>query len=282
MTGAFTGAVTQPLVVRLLPAIGWRATFVVFGAVGLVWAGVWWIFSTIRASIQASTKPSSRTSEQRARSRAHGAVPFARLMKNRTLVALCVMYAGTIYGWYFYLTWLPTYLLEARGFNMNRMGWFSAAPLVGIGLGVFLGGLLSDFLPQRFGKKHGKRIQGLVGLPLAALSIVASILVSDPVVSALLLALAAMFAALGVAPAWTVCVEIGGAHAGVVSGAMNMFGNLGGALVSLVVGFSLKDFHSWNAPLYSIAAFYLLAAAAWLLVDPEQMIVAKPAILAPA
>ena len=58
---------------------------------------------------------------------------------------------------------------------------------------------------------------------------------------------------------------------------MNMFGNLGGALVSLVVGFCLRDFHSWNAPLYSIAGFYLVAAGAWLLVDPEQVIVAEPA-----
>src|SRR5258706_4166031 len=182
------------------------------------------------------------------------------------------MYAGTIYGWYFYLTWLPTYLLEARGFNMKSMGWFSAAPLVGIGLGVFLGGLLSDFLPRRFGKKYGKRIQGLVGLPGAAVTIVAATAASNPIAAALLLALAAMLAALGVAPAWTLCVEIGGAHAGIVSGAMNMFGHLGCAFVSLAVGLCLKYFHSWNVPLYSIAAFYLVAAGAWLLVDPQQVI----------
>jgi len=278
MTGAFTGAITQPLVVRLLPAIGWRATFMVFGAVGLVWAGVWWIYFRDDPREHPDVNQAELAHIGTAGAvPAHGAVPFGRLMQNRTLIALCVMYAGTIYGWYFYLTWLPTYLLKARGFNMKSMGWFSAAPLIGIGLGVFLGGLLSDFLPQRFGKNRGKRIQGLVGLPAAAITVVASIIVYDPVVSALLLALAAMFAALGVAPAWTVCVEIGGAHAGVVSGAMNMFGNLGGALISLVVGFCLRDFHSWNAPLYSIAAFYLVAAGAWLLVDPEQMIVAEPA-----
>ena len=103
-----------------------------------------------------------------------------------------------------------------------------------------------------------------------------------PELSTLIGTLAAMFAALGVAPAWTLCVEIGGAHAGVVSGAMNMFGNLGGALVSLVVGFSLKYLHSWNAPLYSISAFYLAAAGAWLLVDPDQIIVAESPLTARA
>jgi hypothetical protein len=39
---------------------------------------------------------------------------------------------------------------------------------------------------------------------------------------------AAGFASLGVAPAWAVCLEIGGKHAGLVTGAMNTFGNLGG------------------------------------------------------
>jgi MFS family permease len=182
------------------------------------------------------------------------------------------MYAGTIYGWYFYLTWLPTYLLEARGFDLKAMGWFSAAPLVGIALGVFLGGVLSDFLPSRFGKKNGRRIQGLVGLPLAAITVAAAIATSNSVVSALLLAVAALFAALGVAPAWTLCVDIGGPHAGVVSGAMNMFGNLGGALVSLVTGLCVQYLHSYDAAMYSIAAMYVMSASCWWFVDPEQVI----------
>src|SRR5262249_62178913 len=127
------------------------------------WAAAWWLYfrddprehrgvnQAELARIGAAGDPPS-----------HGAVPFLRLMQNRTLVALCVMYAGTIYGWYFYLTWLPTYLLEARHFDIKSMGWYSAAPLVGIGLGVFAGGLLGDFLPRRFGKTNGKRLQGLL------------------------------------------------------------------------------------------------------------------------
>jgi sugar phosphate permease len=273
MTGALSGALTQPLVVRLLPLIGWRSSFAIFGSVGLVWAAFWWRYFR--------DDPRTHRSVNRAELELigahgdpprHGAVPFGALLRNRTLIALCLMYTGTIYGWYFYLTWLPTYLLEARGFNLRATGWFSAAPLVGIAVGVFLGGLLIDFLPRRFGRHAGKRIQGLVGLPLAGVAIIVAVATPNPVLSAMFLALAGMLAALGVAPAWTVCVEIGGAHAGIVSGAMNMFGNVGGALVSLAVGFSLKNLHSWNAPMYSIAAFYGAAACCWLFVDPDEAI----------
>jgi len=48
-----------------------------------------------------------------------------------------------------------------------------------------------------------------------------------------------------VAPAWPVCVELGGARAGVVSGTMNMCGNLGGTLCPIVVGSCVKRLSSW-------------------------------------
>jgi ACS family glucarate transporter-like MFS transporter len=81
---------------------------------------------------------------------------------------------------------------------------------------------------------------------------------------------AGALAALAMAPSWAVCLDIGKQHAGVVSGAMNMFGNFGGTLCGVAVGWCLDDWHSWNAPLYSIAVFYIVAAACWLGIDPEQ------------
>jgi nitrate/nitrite transporter NarK len=69
-----------------------------------------------------------------------------------------------------------------------------------------------------------------------------------------------------------VCLEIGGMNSGVVSAAMNTFGNLGGAASPIVVGLSLDHWHSWEAPLWSVAAFYLIAALAWTAIDPRRVI----------
>ena len=95
---------------------------------------------------------------------------------------------------------------------------------------------------------------------------------SNALLSAWLLAAGAGLAALGVAPAWAVCLEIGGPHAGVVSGAMNTFGNLGGTLSPAVIGLSLGAWHSWDAPLASVAVLYLVAAGAWLAIDPARRV----------
>jgi ACS family glucarate transporter-like MFS transporter len=271
MTGALGGALTQPLVVKLMPLVGWRGAFGVFGLVGLVWAAIfWWYFRDDPREHRGVDAAELAIIGAPATPPAHGAVPFRALLRNRTVVALCLMYAGTIYGWYFYLTWLPTYLLEGRGFDLKATGWLSAGPLIGIAAGVFLGGLLGDWLPALFGAKRGRCLPGLFGLPAAGIAVICAVSTSSPLSSALLFSLAAFLAALGVAPAWTLCIEIGGVHAGIVSGTMNMFGNLGGALVSSVVAFGIQRFHAWQGPLYSIAALYLAAGVCWLWVDPAS------------
>jgi ACS family glucarate transporter-like MFS transporter len=274
MTAALGGAAAQPLVVALLQHMSWRQAFPIFGSVGVLWAVAWWRWfrddpaqhGGVNAAELATILAGRREMPH------HEPVPWGLVVRNRTLFALCVMYGAGIYGWYFYLTWLPTYLLRARGFDLSHVGWLAALPLLAIAAGVFTGGWLSDLLARRWGSRAGRRAPGLVGFPLAALAVAAAVLTRSPILSAWLLAAAAGLAALGVAPAWAVCLEIGGPHAGVVSGAMNTFGSLGGTLSSTVVGLSLGRWNSWNAPLASVALLYLVAAVAWLAIDPARRV----------
>ncbi len=272
MTGALGGALTQPLVVWMLHRMEWRQAFPLFGLVGAAWAAAWyWWFRD---------DPHGHAAVNEAELRVigcgppapHERVPWARLLKSRNLLMVCLMYGGTIYGWYFYLTWLPTYLMRARHFNLQQAGWLAALPLIGIGGGVAEGGWLSDWLTRRHGPRIGRRAPGLIGLPLAAGAILVAVGTADPLTAALALAAAAALAALGVAGGWAVCVEISGRHSGVVTGAMNTFGNLGGALSPVVVGLCLQRWGSWNAPLVTVAVFYLVAAACWLVIDPAEPI----------
>jgi ACS family glucarate transporter-like MFS transporter len=275
MTAALGGALTQPLVVVLLERTGWRVAFAVFGSVGIVWAIAWWRWFRDDPAEHPAVNPAELRLIVAGRGEIphFESVPWALVVRSRTLLALCLMYGAAIYGWYFYLTWLPTYLLRARGFDLSQVGLLAALPLLSIAGGVFLGGWVSDRLAARLGPRRGRRAAGLVGFPLAAAAACVAVLTPSPVLSAWLFAAAAGLAALGVAPAWAVCVEIGGAHSGVVSGAMNMFGNLGGALSPLVIGFSLQHFGSWQAPLLSVAALYVVAAVLWLGIDPGKRIV---------
>ena len=281
MTAAFGGALSQPLVVYLLQHMSWRGAFGVFGSIGLAWAvGWWWWFRDDPGEHRAVNAReldvilAGRGSFEPAES-----VPWGVIFGNRSVLALCFTHFCAAYGWYFYLTWLPTYLLRARGLDLEVVGWLAALPLLGIGFGSLLGGWASDRAMRRLGARGGRRLLPLIGHPIAAASVVAAVFTPDATASALFFSVAAAFGAFGVSCSWAVTVDIGGAHSGVVSGAMNMLGNLGGTLCPLVIGYTLERTGSFDPALLLVATMYVVAAAGWLVIDPAEQVAKRPAAL---
>src|SRR5262245_14766373 len=280
---ALGGAATQPIVAKLLGAVGWRWSFALFGLVGAAWAAAFsaWFRDDPRAHRAVNAAEVELIAAGGGSSLPHAPVPWRALAANRTLVALCGMYFGAIYGWYFFITWLPTYLIRAPGWTLAEVGWPAALPLFGIAVGVLAGGWLSDHLRPRIGPRLGSCLPGLVGLPFAALAVAGAAVVEDGGAAVGLLAAAAGLAGAGIAPAWAICVEIGDTHAAVVSGSMNTFGNIGGALCPIAMAALVQELDSWTVPLFTISAMYLLAAACWFAIDPARKLSTTPAVTGP-
>jgi len=69
--------------------------------------------------------------------------------------------------------------------------------------------------------------------------------------------------------AWASAMDVGGPHAGTLSGAMNMLGNIGGAICPMVIGFILKwSDNNWNLTFYLSAVIYALGILCWIFLDP--------------
>ncbi|MCX8071657.1 MAG: MFS transporter [Candidatus Binatia bacterium] len=270
MAGAIAGALSQPLVATMLTVMSWRWSFAVFGAIGILWVVVWLglFYEHPSEHPRVNRAELAWIGAQTTQAPPHS-FTWATLW-NRNVAVLCAMYFLVIYGWYFFLTWLPTYLMEERGFRFVEAGYLAALPLLCIAVGVASGGWASDAAARRWGERWGRRLPALLGLPLAAVGTITGVWSASPWIAALALSLAAGFAALCVAPAWAVCSAVGGKHAGSVTGAMNMFGNLGGALNSVAVGWSRDTFGSWSVPLLSMAIAYLIAMGLWLGVNAPE------------
>jgi MFS transporter, ACS family, glucarate transporter len=88
----------------------------------------------------------------------------------------------------------------------------------------------------------------------------------------LLLALALASADFALSACWAVCLDVAPHHAGVVTGFMNTFGNLGGLVGPFVVGLMVDRLGSWTLPLYVTAGVYLAGAVAWLAIDPHRRV----------
>jgi MFS transporter, ACS family, glucarate transporter len=263
----------------LIQRWGWRASFVVFGALGVAWAVLWhaWYRDSpaehpaVDADEQAwigqdgaGTGPKSRGERLD--------VPWRRLLTSPNLYAICGMYFAFGYGLYFYFTWLPTYLIRVLGFSALAGGFFAGLPFVLAGAADVAGGWLTDRLSLARGLRVGRCYLGCASFGGCALLLLASTQAASPVAKAVLLALALAGADLALSACWAVCLDTGARYAGVVTGFMNTFGNLGGFVGPLVVGYAVERWGSWALPFSITAAVYAVGAALWLAIDPRKQL----------
>jgi MFS family permease len=183
---------------------------------------------------------------------------------------LCWQYFFLSYGWWFYITWLPTYLVEGRHLAMGSSEWLSVLPLFFGGLGNPVGAYAGSLIIRWTGSvTRSRRVMGCTGFIGAAGFLLYSTTIHDPLYAMLAMAMASFSNDLVMPGAWAAAMDVGGKYTGTVSGAMNSWGNLGGALAPLVIGYILHWSHdNWNLALYVSAAIYSLGALCWLALDP--------------
>ena len=267
------GAVSPLLVVFLLGFMGWRTTFWVFGVVGIVWAILFWFW------FRDSPQEKKGVNEAELRVIRGGAdadlptphgpvrVPWLCLLGSGNLWAICWMYFCLSYGWYFYITWLPTYLMS-RGLSLAYGGMPLAFGAVGCGLG----GSLTDYVVKRTGSIKNRRYIGWAGFSLGSLCMLGSVWVKDPLTAVVTIAMASFFGDLTMASCWAVCMDVGDELAGTVSGCMNMWGNLAGFVFPTVTGYLVQTFGRWDVPIIVSSAIFFLGALLWLRIDPTRSV----------
>jgi ACS family glucarate transporter-like MFS transporter len=257
------GALSPLIVVPMQSAVGWRLTFVLLGAAGVIWALFW------RALYK--DRPAAGAAEEAGK---HADVPWAELLRQRQLWLIFTMYFCYAWGSWFYFGWFPTYLVKAAGFTEAEMGIFSALPFLLGALGNIAGGFLSDRLAVRFGLKIGRRLVGFVSLTVSALLLIAMTLTRDKTAIVVLSSLGFGIADLMLPAAWALCLDIGHRYAGTVTGTMNTAGQLGGFVCSVFFGYAVTARGNYQEPLWVIAAMVMVAALLFTRIDPTRPLLA--------
>ena len=267
------GALTPPLMLGLMGWLGWRGSFVALGAVGLAWCVCWLTWFTNDPADHPSVGAAELDRIRRGRV-AHTATRFTwRQMLSGNLILVYLMYFAACTGCTSISPGCHWYLREARGFTTQQAAWSSGLVLMGGAIGTWMGGRLTDALARRYGLRIA-RATGVVALPLSGVFLVAAALVVNPVVTVVLLTLTLWTADLMMAPAWSLCHDLGGSRAGIVTGTMNTFGNIGGAISPLVVGYAVQWWQSWTLPFFVTGAVYVVGGVLTLAIEPRA---ARPA-----
>jgi MFS family permease len=262
--GRWGGALAPPVAFFVIYHFGWRWGFVALALLGAAWVAAFlpW-FRNDPAEHKGVNKAELALLEN---SRAlvlhdHG-MPWYRLLLQKDIAFLGLQYFGFSYTWYFYVTWLPTWLQQARNLEPGIAAAYAMIPLALGGCGS----IVSGFLPLSVSRKW----VAIGGFFATALLIFIIPGVENVGLAMALMGVASFCSDLTMPISWNTCVEIGKQYTATVSSTMNMLGNFAGFVAPVVFGFILKETdNNWAMVMYTMAAAAVISGACWFFLEPD-------------
>jgi ACS family glucarate transporter-like MFS transporter len=266
MASQIGGAIAPLLVVPIQMRYGWRMSFIVFGAVGAVWAASWYYwFRDTPAEMPGVSEAELKELATIPPAAGHG-FPWRLAFRSETVMALLVTAFCYIYVYSFFQTWFHTFLVKGRGFSESGL-LLSAAPYAIAACANLAGGAASDALVRRFGRTWGRRSLGVLGLGGACFFTVAVMFTEQQWLAIVLLSLVYGCITFQQAGVFGVCLDLGGRHAGAVVGLMNTSAQVGALVGSIAYGYIVEYFHSYDAPFVPMAVVLFIGMLSWLRID---------------
>ena len=269
MTSQAGAALSPLLVVPIQVRYGWRASFLVFGLLGVVWSLVWYLWFRDFPHEKAGVTEAELREIGSAPGLQHHGMPWAMALRIPALWRIAAIGACYVYSFGFYQAWLQTYLVRGRGFTEKALALSSLTYAVGA-VANGLGGVAGDWMVKHHGLRIGRRSIGVVGLGAAALFLTLAIYAPSGNRALIFLSLAYAGILFQQPSLCTLCLDVGRKNAGAVFGFMNTACNAAAALSSVIFGYLVSYSGNYNTPFVPMVALLCLGALLWLQVDPAR------------
>ena len=276
------GAIALPLIAWLLAVFDWKVTFAITGTLGLVWCVVWvLVFKNSPADhrrVSASELAYIRADEEAPRQNgaALADVPWYRLFAHRNIWAMCIGFFMINYNSYFFITWLPTYLVKERGMSMMEMGFMASLPLILSMVVEIFAGWASDrvYASGRLSLTATRKLFLIIGLLMAS-SIGFAAFAASPLVAVALLCVAKSGTTVAASQVWALPGDVAPRNmVSRVAGIQNTVSNMGGVVGPVVTGAIVGSTGSFVAALLFSSALIVIAMLNYLFllgkVEPIQ------------
>ena len=207
-------AVGPPIAVTIMIHYGWRSVFYVIGALSLLWSILYLVMyrnmpeetSLVSRGELARIRGLDEKGEiKKANIQKRPKVPWSILLKHGNMWAVMCAYATYIYSLWFFLSWLPSYLVEYRHFTVIKTGFFASMPLMAGVIGDAFGGWLTDKLLLKTNNlKFARRSVAIVAMLGCGTATLFAAMSASPFTAVYCLTVAMFFLEMTIGPAWAV------------------------------------------------------------------------------
>ncbi len=248
--GEFGGlAIFTPVLAFILTNLGWPWMFGICGAIGVVFAVFWFIAyrdprqsrSVNQAELDYIREGGGLAETVTAGGRRFSWADVFELLRHRQLWGIYIgQFAVGVTLWFF-LTWFPSYLVEARHLSILHAGFYASIPYISAMLGVLFGGVFSDGLIRR-GLPVGpaRKTPVILGL-LGASTIMLANFVPTSNINLVIGIMSIAFFCQGMSNmSWTLVTEMAPRELqGLTGGVFNLFANIPSIVTPIVIGIIL-------------------------------------------
>lgn len=236
---------------HLMEQLGWRGVFILFGAISLLWLLPWLLATRHLSRAHAQPAPGDGLS-------------FGQILRRPELWGASLGHFSVNFGFYFIVSWMPLYLVQARGYTVGEMANIGGALYVVYASASFLSGWVSDrWISSGATANRVRKTFFVATHALAAGGLLVGAVAPPHIAVGSLFAVAIGLGAVGphiFATGQTLAGPRGGGKwMGIQNGCANFAGILGPILTGIIV----KETGAWEGAFLLAAAFTVIGVVAW-------------------
>nr|WP_241961702.1 MFS transporter [Staphylococcus succinus] len=240
------GAISGPIVGYIALHLGWRFSFIVLMIIGIIWAICWWFFAKEKPDHIDQTEIDKKAAIAPTTS-----FKLSYYLKQPTVLITAFAFFTYNYILFFFLTWFPSYLIDARNLSLENMSIVTVIPWVLGFIGLAFSGIVSDFVHRHTAQKgvlFSRKLVLVVCLFISAICIGLSGLVTTTVSAVTLVALSVLFLYLTGAIYWAIAQDVvDGKNIGSVGGFMHFLANTAGIIGPTITGYIVQTTGTYTA-----------------------------------
>lgn len=255
------GAISGPIVGYIALHLGWRVSFIAIMVIGIIWAISWWFFAKEKPDYIEETKI-----DEKADIAPVTTFKLGYYLKNPTVLFTAFAFFAYNYILFFFLTWFPSYLVDARNLSIENMSLITVIPWVLGFLGLAMSGIVSDFVYKHTVQKgvlFSRKVVLVICLFLSAVCIGISGIVTTTAGAVTLVALSVLFLYLTGAIYWAIVQDVVDSNnVGSVGGFMHLLANTAGIVGPTITGYIIQTTGTYTAAFLLAGGLAVIASIA--------------------